>query len=44
MSEPQTIDAIAAQWIRRKEFGDWNEDAERDFESWLDQFDERGKQ
>ena len=37
MSEPQTIDAIAAQWIRRKEFGDWNEAAERDFQSWLDQ-------
>jgi transmembrane sensor len=37
MSEPQTIDATAAQWIRRKEFGDWNESTARELETWLEQ-------
>jgi len=37
MSDPKAIDAAAAQWIRRKEFGDWNDTTESEFQTWLDQ-------
>jgi len=36
MSDPQTIEAAAAQWVRRKEFGDWNDAAENELHVWLD--------
>ncbi|HTO40869.1 MAG TPA: FecR domain-containing protein [Rhizomicrobium sp.] len=38
MSEKtNSIEEEAARWIRRKEFGDWNETAMRACEAWLDQ-------
>jgi len=37
MSETSTIEEIAASWIRRKEFGDWNDVAERECAAWLEQ-------
>jgi transmembrane sensor len=37
MSDPKAIDAAAAQWIRRREFNDWNDTAESEFQAWLDQ-------
>jgi transmembrane sensor len=36
MNDPQTIEAVAAQWVRRKEFDDWNDAAENEFHAWLD--------
>jgi transmembrane sensor len=37
MSDPQAIETAAAQWVRRREFGDWNDAAETEFQSWLEQ-------
>jgi len=37
MSDPQTIETAAAQWVRRKEFGDWNDAVQIEFQSWLEQ-------
>jgi transmembrane sensor len=37
MIDPQTIETAAAQWVRRKEFGDWNDIAQTEFQSWLNQ-------
>lgn len=36
-STPQDIDAMAVEWIRRKEFGDWTDATEQEFEAWLAQ-------
>ena len=36
-STPQVIDAMAVEWIRRREFGDWTDEVEREFEAWLAQ-------
>jgi transmembrane sensor len=36
-STPQGIDAMAVEWIRRKEFGDWTDATEHEFEAWLAQ-------
>lgn len=37
MSDPQNIEAAAAQWIRRREFGDWNDAVEQEFQAWINQ-------
>jgi transmembrane sensor len=36
MNEQQSADTLAAQWIRRKEFGDWDDAAEREFRDWIE--------
>lgn len=37
MTEPRNVDAVAAEWVRRKEFGDWDDCAGRAFQAWLEQ-------
>lgn len=37
MSDPQTIEAIAARWVRRREFGDWDDAAEGELQTWLEE-------
>lgn len=37
MSDTSTIEEIAASWIRRKEFGDWNDAAMHECAAWLEQ-------